>query len=128
MVRLSETVDEHIDQLTRDILAIRLAMQDGVVTGDERADIEHRLELSRRQLDAIASDVMVIGDAHKVAQTVLNAGGVSPWVVRQTREKGADYLRLVEAPHKARVVTMPSRGERSNVVPFSARRDDLDAS
>lgn len=107
-----ESVEESVDRFADDASEILTAIADRAITPEETARIQMIISQFQAQLDSHYTGAQVIADAVDLIGATAGAGAVSNYVARRTREKHADYLRLVEPATPVK---------HANVIPFRQR-------
>jgi len=106
---LQNRFDDFIERVEERDAYVAEMVADHIVTAEEWEGYRARQRDIEIEEEGIKAELSVISDAHTLAQTVLNAGAVTPWVERQTRTRAQDYLRLVQRP--ANIVDFPDGNE-----------------
>ncbi len=110
VVRLAGDIDDCLDRLVEDASEVVVALSDGVVTVDEQGQVLGLLNGIVGAMRGFSLDAQIVADSHQLAKQALSSDGVTAWVVRSAREKGADYQRCGDGP-----------GYGGNVIPFPDR-------
>lgn len=115
MVRLQGDVETYTSNVQMFLVTFSRAAGDRVLTDEEwiectelaaRIDLVHAVELT--------SLCGQVADSHNLAQIVLNAGAVTPWVERRTHEKGEAFRYLECLPGELPPSNITSIRQRDN--------------
>ncbi|HEU0163706.1 MAG TPA: hypothetical protein VFQ54_01605 [Thermomicrobiales bacterium] len=109
IIQLQNRFDAFVERVEERDDYVAEIVADHVVTAEEWEGYRARQRVIEADTEDIRNEMSIVSDAHTLAQVVLNAGAVTPWVERQTRTRAQDYLRLVERPQN--IVDFPDGTE-----------------